>query len=317
MADAAHKYRPRLITGVGKLHEGEIDSGNRMPVGTEVLSARPRRRVEVVSTGIDEQLQGIGSDPFNSLSWIGLRVPPFVNNVGARYLFVLCSFEVAKRDRARIVGLRMGWSLGVKQTFGGGVVRIFEKWVEDPTFKPPMGNVSWHLRKTPLFAMPNPGLGPVQPPLQNFAFRNSQTPALLYQTATIVNPGFYVGLGAYTPPNAGMPYGVGVTPELQTFYDLKTSWNDAGDWRALDIPVEGPARVTFYASVQQTPQQKQGITLPTTPEAPVLPPDELFLANFPVAQIWRVAGALAVESEDAAEFRSMIDHPSQWKGKCP
>lgn len=280
--------------------ETEHESPNKFLIGTEALSARPRRRAEVVSTGIDEQLQGNGSDPFGSLSWVGLRVPAFVS--AQRYLFMLCGFDVASGDRARIVGLRQGWTLGFRQT---NPVRIVERPVTDPFFKPPLGNISWHLRRrTPGEMVQSPGNGPIQPPLQNFAFRDSQSPALLYVDATVFAAGFYVALTAYTPPNGGMPYGVGVTPEFQTFYDLKTKWRDASDWHALDIPVEGPARVQLYASVKQIPRQKPGIVLPDTYHPGSLPDEEQFLVDFPLAQIWRVAGALAVEFEDAEQFRS-------------
>jgi hypothetical protein len=284
-------------------------SPNRELIATEHPSAHPRRRVEVVSTGVDEDLQGIGSDPFGSLSWIGLRVPAFVTSgPHNRYLFLLCSLDVADGDRMRLVGLRHGYSLGIRQQGP----RTNELWVRNPVFKPPRANISWHLRVRPLRQLNNPGNGPIQPPLQNFAFRDAQSPALLYRTAAVFAGGFYTTLTAYTSPNRGMPYGRGVTPEFGTFYDLKTDWQDASDWRAIDIPIVGPARVQFFASVQQTPLQK----VPVTQGAPFFPlgesAEEQYLANFPTAQIWRVAGALAAEYEDGAELRSMIDHPSQW-----
>jgi len=287
-------------------------SPNRTLIATEHLSAHPRKRVEVVSTGVDEDLQLIGSDAFGSLSWIGLRVPLFVTAGPAnRYLFMLCSVDIADGDSARIVGLRHGYSLGIRQAGP----RPNELWVENPIFKPPRGGVSWHLRVRPLHQQNNPGNGPVQPPLQNFAFRDSQSPALLYNTAAAAV--FYPLLTAYTPPNAGQPYGVGATPELSNFFDLKTRWQDAADWHALDIPVVGPARIQFFATVQQIPQAKNPIIQPAVFRPLGESAEEQYLANFPEAQIWRVAGALAVELEDGKQFRSMIDHPSQWCGKEP
>lgn len=284
-------------------------SPSKALIGTEHPSAQPRRRIEVVSTGVDEDLQGLASDPFGSLSWVGLRVPTFVTQQPQnRYLFLLCSFDVADGDRARIVGLRHGYSLGIRQQGP----RVNELWVRNPVFKPPRGNISWHLRVRPLHQLNNPGNGGIQPPLQNFAFRDAQSPALLYRTAATAV--FYTLLTAYTPPNRGMPYGVGATPEFGTFYDLKTDWQDASDWHALDIPIPGPSRVQFFASVQQTPLVKLPVTQPSTPLNFPLGEsvEEQYLANFPTAQIWRVAGALAAEYEDAAQMRSMIDHPSQW-----
>ncbi len=281
-------------------------SPNRFLVGTEALTAHPRRRVEIVSTGVDEDLQGLASDPFGSLSSVGLRVPSHVTVLPQnRYLFLLCSLDVGDADRMRLVGLRHGYSLGVRQA-----QRVNEFWVQNPVFKPPRGNISWHLRVRPLRQLNNPGNGPIQPPLQNFAFRDAQSPALLYLTAAAGF--FYPLLTDYAPPNRGMPYGRGATPEFGTFYDLKTDWQDASDWHAIDIPIVGPARVQFFASVQQTPASKTPVTQPLD----FLPlgesPEEQYLGNFPEAQIWRVGGALAAEYEDGQQFRSMIDHPSQW-----
>lgn len=292
-------------------------SGARSPsralIATEHLSAHPRRRVEIVSTGVDEDLQGVGSDPYGSMSWVGLRVPALVT-VGPqnRYLFLLCSIDVADGDRARIVGLRHGYSLGIRQAGP----RTNEFWVQNPIFKPPRGGVSWHLRVRPLHQLNNPGNGPVQPPLQNFAFRDAQSPALLYNTAAAAL--FYPLLTAYTPPNAGQPYGRGATPELATFFDLKSDWQDAADWHALDVPIVGPARIQFFASVQQIPLAKHPVIQPVAP-AVFFPlgesAEEQYLANFAESQIWRVAGALALEFDDGAQLRSMIDHPSQWTGE--
>lgn len=281
-----------------------------MLIGSEHLSAHPRRRVEVVSTGVDEDLQGIASDPFGSLSWVGLRVPSHVTVTPQnRYLFLLCSLDVGDGDRMRLVGLRHGYSLGVRQ-----VQRVNEFWVRNPIFKPFRGNVSWHLRVRPLHQLNNPGNGSIQPPLQNFAFRDAQSPALLYRTAAAAL--FYPLLTDYSPPNRGMPYGRGATPEFGTFYDLKTDWQDAADWHAIDIPILGPARVQFFASVQQTPEQKVPVTQPATFFPLGESAEEQYIANFPTAQIWRVAGALAAEYEDAAELRSMVDHPSQWTDRA-
>jgi hypothetical protein len=243
-----------------------------------------------------------------------LRVPSFVTmGPQNRFLFMLCSFEVADGDTAMIIGMRHGYTLGIIQQVPEN--RPNELWVRNPIFKPPMGNISWHLRKSAITVMPNPGNGPVQPPALNFAFRNSQSPALLYRTATAPHTPFYFDLTAYTPPNGGMPYGVGITPEFSTFYDLKTDWQDAADWHALEIPVVGPCRIQFFASVQQTPKQKPAVTQPVPFFSLGESAEEQFLANFPLAQIHRVAGALAVEFEHGIQYRSMIDHPSQWVPK--
>lgn len=262
---------------------------------------QPRRRVELVSTGIDEALQNLGGDPYGGTSWAGLRVPAFVTVGPAhRYLFQLCSFSVAEAVNVWVRGYRHGYTLGVRQSGP----RVIEQWVTDPFFKMANGNVSWHLRllgpnEPPLVT---PGAGPVQPPDRSFPFQNSDTPGLLYQTATVAAGGFYTALTAYTPPYGGKPLGVPLTGGLGTFFDLKTDWRDAQNWQSLDIHIEGPAKVVFYASVQQSDTQtSHKVTTPLTFFTEGLSSEEQFLLNFPTANIWRVAGAMIVEIDDQRE----------------
>lgn len=263
---------------------------------------RPRRRVELVSTGIDEALQNLGGDPYGGTTWAGLRVPAFVT-VGPthRYLFQLASLSVGEGINVWVRGFRHGWSMGLAQSGP----RVIEQWVEQPMFKGPNFNVSWHLRvlgpdEPPLLT---PGAGPVQPPLRNFPFQNSSGPGLLYQTATVAAGGFYTALSAYTPPYGGRPLGEPLTGELGTFYDLKTPWRDARAWHALDVRQQGPCRIVFYASVQQGSTQNQHVITPPNPFVFTdgLSPEEQFLLNFPTANIWRVAGAMVVEIDDHQE----------------
>lgn len=261
-------------------------------------SSQQRRRIEVFSRGIDDGLQGRSGDPFGGIFWVGMRVPAFVNTPGSRYLFQLASFDVPEGMRARVVGFRQGWSLGLRQ--GGN--RVIEQWVEDPFFKLPDGNISWHMMTMALGYPQYPAPGPITPPMQNFAFETSDGSALLYQAAGGFAGGFYVTLGAYTPPNLGMPWGEPLTPQLGNFTDLKGRWRDGNAWTALDVPVEGPQRVAFYASVLQSNAATRPVVTP--PVAPAifyqggLSDEEQFLLNFPLANIWRVAGAFAVELED-------------------
>lgn len=261
------------------------------------------RRIEIVSTGIDEALQGLGSDPYGDINAIGLRVPAFATaRPDHRYLFQLASFTISDGQKARIRGFRHGYSLGFAQlNEQAGTRRVVEQWIDDPFYQPQNGNVSWHMRVMAIDEpqIPNPGSGPQQPPLANFPFRTSDTPGLLYLTAgfPVGIPVFYTALTAYQPPNGGMPWGRPLTGELGTFYDLKTPWRDAQAWHSLDIPLDGPCRVVFYASVQQIDLQTR---VPLVLPAPLLFPGgvsaiEQFLQLWPNAKIWRVAGALVVE----------------------
>jgi hypothetical protein len=275
----------------------------------------PRRRVELVSTGIDEALQGLAGDPYGGTSSVGLRVPALVTQ-GARnrFLFQLCTANFPEACNVWLRGFRMGWALGTRLIVNQGPMqqqgpRVVEQWVTTPNFKLPDGNVSWHMR---LMGKDEPyGLPPLQEqktdPLaggnqQNLAFRDSAGPGLLFQTVATPTP-FYVQMTAYTPPLGGMPPGEGVTGELDTFYDLKTHWDDAHDWHALDIRLQGPCRISFYASVQQSdPETRVPINpVPNPFFDGGLSPEEQFLLNFPSANIWRVAGALVFEIDDPEE----------------
>lgn len=286
----------------------------RDPKGNQILSALKPKRIEIISTGIDEALEGVGSNPFGGISWTGLRVPTLATppvSPHLRYLFQLCSFTVSDNDTARLVGLRHGWSMGFRQ-----VTYTEEHWVENPLYKGNDFNVSWHLMKLtynePRRANPSAVIPAVAvAPLQNFAFTTSDTPALLFQAATAAagNP-FYTALTAYTPPNLGRPWGRPLAGELGNFNDLKTRWQDAADWHALDIPLSGPCRIVLYASVAQSnPATRQSLVVPAAnvTDFPLsLSAEEQFLQKFTASNpiVWRVAGALAVELEDIDQFRS-------------
>ena len=294
-----------------------IESPTQTTIGNQILSAKQRPRIEVVSQGIDEALQGVGSSPYGGVSWTGLRVPTLATPAASpqlRYLFMLCSFTLSEGVKARLVGFRQGWSLG--QIAANN--RIVEQFVQDPWFKGPNFNVSWHLRKQTMNEprVPNPSAvvpAGVGVPLQNFASRASDTPALLFQSATAPNP-FYTSLTAYVPPNAGRPWGTPLAPEFGTFFDLKTNWRDGSDWYSTDLPFEGPCRIQFYASVNQRNladprplvMPAAAVTAPSTVlNFPLgLSADEQFLQNFVNAIVWRVAGAMMVEFEDFEQFRS-------------
>lgn len=82
-----------------------------------------RRRFELLSYGQDEYKQVTFSDPFGSISWLGLRVPTLPTATVAsqnhspqwrnRYLFLGCAFSVAEGSRARIIGYRQLMEIGV------------------------------------------------------------------------------------------------------------------------------------------------------------------------------------------------------------
>jgi hypothetical protein len=262
---------------------------------------------ETYASGIDEDLQGVGGDPWSGISATGLRIPTLATptpNTGKRYIFTLGGFELGEAVRARITGWRQLLTLGthvVSQQ--GGIEGTFEMEVTNPAFRLPDANVSYHIMRAPLNTQGLVGLGPPPLPiLSSLAFRFSQSPALLYDTGTVLAPGkFYVNLTAYVPPNAGQPVGEPVA-HLRSMTDKRTPWGTASAWSALGIDVEGPGFYGLYASVAQT----SGVDWSSFAAALTASGNGVdeyrFVAAFPPGGVsttgvkyWRVGGALEVE----------------------
>jgi hypothetical protein len=265
-----------------------------------------RRVFEIASTGVDEFLQGFGSDPFGGSSYVGLRVPtlatPSLPNGGGRYLFNLASFSIATGVKARIVGYRQLLTLGAVVTAAGSETpaRFVEQEVTTPTFRLPDGNVSWHIHR---LGPPNSQGFPTGDPANLTDIRSlkknfSINPSLLYQSYTIpAGNAFYPDLTAYVPPNGGKPWGTALRAGNQyTFHELKTQWRTHGAWAALDMELEGPDTVCFFASVKQSAGASEAGVLSAIPNGM---PEEQFVSAFAAsvtgAIYWRVAGALMVE----------------------
>jgi hypothetical protein len=287
-----------------------------------------RRTFEISASGIDETLQGLSSDPFGAAvgSGPGLRVPAFVNTNDTRYLFLLASRRLDIRQKTRIIGWRELVTIGVdlaqatpfgptkKGQFGapppGAQSLPIELEVTSPTFRFPDGNVSYHLVREPL-QVPF-----TQRPLtdaQSFAFVTSDTPALLYQTASFSAgtdpvtgaPGYYMlNMSDYTPPSA-----LRATWEplagLGNLHDLRTPYRDAHGWSSLDIEVDGGCNVRLYASVLQTNPATRPLPNIPAPIPPGTPPEWQFVTSYTTGGdettgpiYWRVGGGLMFEDED-------------------
>ena len=257
-----------------------------------------QRRIEIATTGIDEAFQLIGADPYRGISNVGLRVPTLpTTDPDKRYLFNLASFNIADGAKARIIGWRELWTLGFDQVgVETGTHRFGEQVVRDPMFHLQDGNVSWHLRIIGPGEVPIPNLGPIDPPARDLIFRMGDNPGLLFEKVVLASP-FYVNLSAYTPPNKGRPWGTPLQNDMATMIDTRTQWRTHGAWHhSLDVPVDGPATVAFFASVRQSnPATRIPLVVPSPFFPNGLSEEEQFLLNFPGAIIWRVAGALVVE----------------------
>ena len=254
------------------------------------------RIVEIVTTGLDEYLQGTGGDPFASSSSFGLRVPTLATpNAQSRYLFLLASFSLNHGAQAKIVGYRQFASLGVSPSAG----RFFEQEIQSPNFRLPDGNISWHLQR---LGPPNAqGYPQGQAPLDLNSFKKgfAQGPCLLYSNYTIAAGNrIYTQLTSYTPPNGGKPWGSSVPSGHQpTFFDLRAPWRDAESWGSLDMNVEGPCTIAFFASVYQS-GGAYGVATSPLAFGNGLSNEEQFVGNFssPRPIYWRVGGALILET---------------------
>jgi hypothetical protein len=261
-------------------------------------------RAEATTVGVDEVAQLIGADPFGRQAGLGLRIPELaLANATpqlSRYLFLLAYLEVPEGRVARIRGYRQLVTLGANVGTDGDY-RPVEKTIEDPWWHPVGANISWHLQHLGVPGMTgllgiDPSVPPPLPPVDNFAFKMAKSPALLYQSATLVG-GYYINLTAYTPPNGGQPPG---KPLLEggyaTRYDLSASWRSEQAWHSLDVPLYGPVCVGLFASVRQANVSAPGyaLTAPTDPGA--TNPQDRFLSAYPTAAYWRIAASLVVDS---------------------
>lgn len=280
---------------------------------------KPLTRLEVVTTGIDEQLQFYGGDALSQPGSMGLRIPALDTATAAagdsppwapglsgalvgRYLFMLASFSLEHGASARLRGWRQYLTIGV-DVGADGAHRVVEMPVTTPNWRFPDGNVSWHLMD---MGDPNaqglarpPTSTPPQPNLASFVFRNTTSPALLWESYTVpaADP-FYVHLTAYKPPNQGQPYGIPLLDGgYSTIYDLRSGpWNSTQAWESLDVPLGGGRTIAAFASVRQTnPSSRIAITAPSPFFSGGIPPEEAFLLNFPGAIYWRIGVSLIIE----------------------
>jgi hypothetical protein len=261
---------------------------------------------EVSTTGFDENLQLIGGDPFGSAYNLGLRIPSTATpDANHRYLFMLARARFNARQRARMTGIRQLLTIGVsvpETAESGANVQnyILEEMVINPFWHFQDGNVSWHLLKMPIMStvLSNPNNADC------FMFRDSQTPALLYEAFT---PPFLGGGGpivAYAPPYGGRPLYTEnpLIPDYGCWRDLRFPWTSTmGTFPIPDIEFEGPCDIALYASVRQTnPSTRAALTIPASPAAGTnsIPFEDAMVANFANTIYWRIAGSLAFDVED-------------------
>jgi hypothetical protein len=274
-----------------------------------------KKRYEVSTLGVDEALQGLSSDPFapqGFTSYAGLRVPlvlpGVIQTAMPRYRFLLATRKF--NTRTKIVGLRQGITIGCNANIDAPPERPIECNVVTPGFRFDDGNVSWHLVKEEqvdrAFIRPTTDT-------QSWAFMQSESPAMLYQTFTNSNvnpqtgaPIYYnLGLTAYSPPKTGDNWRH--IAALGNFHDLRFPWNSANGWDELDIQVDGSGRISLYATVLQTnPATRNQGSVVVTNLSSTACPEEAFIQDMTAqgARVvyWRIFGAIVFEDDVANAF---------------
>lgn len=268
----------------------------------------------MTSNGIDDSLQGLSSDPYNSLGTsFGLRIPPALTGVSSQPRFEFCLVSRVVQGRTKVRGIRQLLTIGIPQ---GGSPPIYPVrcLVQTPFWRFIDGNVSWHLVKEPV-GKDSTKLSPTD--TTNWTQGPSGTgSAMLYETFTntTVDPVtgapvlYFNGLTAYTPP----PISASRRQPIAGCGNLKTisyPWNNPQAWDSLEEEVTGDWRISLYASVlQSNPVVRPEAVIPTTYDLGFAIPEEVFLASFPppgegvtptsAPIYWDIGGAILFEDEE-------------------
>ena len=299
--------------GTGDQNQGDnagAANASRSGSGTRWL------RQEISTTGVDEALQGVSSDPGPASAystWTGLRIPAVLSALATpatqpRYLFCLAS--VTFQNGIRLLGLRQGLTIGRDANQGTPPEWPIECWVTTPTFRFVDGNVSWHcvVERQPKINQGQPNTS-----TQNWQKLQSDGPAMLYQSFTNsnVNPAtgapivYSQGLTAYVPPSLSNSWEP--VAGASNMHDIRFPWNSGHAWSSFGqggIDIEGGGRLSFYASVLQSNPLTRGLpTLSPTSLSSNAAPEECFIKDFSTVVdeddlgpvFWRIMGSLLIE----------------------
>lgn len=264
------------------------------------LTRKRGRRVEIVTVGLNPNLQLVGSAPeggaYDLGLWIGTNALATAPNL--RQLFLLARKSFGAHERARLVGFRQYLTIIAYEAVGvgpGASLFPVERPVVTPTWKFVDGNVLWGIRRIP----PNNHYLTNALQADGLAFRTGSTPSQLFETIVPTVNGPLI-----TPPRGGRFPGVVLVPELGRFFDLRcTKWSHPSE---TDLDIRGPCDIAFYASVQQTnPATRPNPTaMPTLLTTEGVTPEDSFLQNFQGVntppKYGRIAGSLIFEIEDWA-----------------
>jgi hypothetical protein len=247
-------------------------------------------REEVASAGFDDFVQLVG-DGFGQAVGTGIRVPP-APNILYRVLCLVLDLGVCDElvHLGQFATLLFDRSLPVDD---GDTVRwrdqipiTTEGWQGLPDT-----STTWTVTVQPR-AQPRRIAGPFDQ--DTFVFEDSDTPALVYETAHFpavpTMPG-YLGLDAYTaPPMRGQP--------ILSLRDVRYAWTRNEAW-FIRRRAQRPERVRVYCDVVQGNPATRTVPVDGVPGGALpevitgLPPETRFVQVFPGAIVGKV-GARAV-----------------------
>ena len=242
---------------------------------------RGRGRYELSTTGLDENLQLVGADPYGTAYGFGLRIPNFQLSAHKRWLYMLAMSRIAANERVTLVGMRQFVSIGALKSDDSGTRNYpFEQQVTSPWWHFPDGNVSWHLKRVApgMNMQPNDANAPGQ------TYLYAMQSALLYeQPPTIISTDHYV------PPNNGQPPGASLLPEYDGMKDIRSPWQVH---IPIGLEIEGPCDIALFASVRQSDPITRAAGIAGALTTTGLAIEDAFVGNYPTAVYWRIAGAL-------------------------
>jgi hypothetical protein len=231
-------------------------------------------RVEVGSVGFDDFFALNGPDfPAALPVYFGLRVPPFVPNGAVPYVFVLSSMDLDVGER--IVGVREFVSMAalVSESQPGPPpigapllavappvppVSVFERPIVTPGWHPPGGGwFSFHLRIERARNVHFPR-GPKD--LASFVWRDTKSPALVYEAAEFPSPQLipgYLGLNLYTPP---VLRGTGEF----VHHEIRNRWQSS-EFGWINHVARVPERAILYGIVRQVADLRGGFAITSPP----------------------------------------------------
>jgi len=258
-------------------------------------------RHEIVPATLDPFVELLSSDPYGQPVGTGVLVPSTSTATfipaGAppsqyRYLFLLAREQFNSGEQGvRLTGIRQYAELmATVEGTNGSPNAIFRKQIESPLWHPPDGSISWHVMVIPKFWQSTRNVQNTD----SLMFRDSKGPALLFET--FAGPQF--APTAYTPPNAGRPWGKPLgSVSLGNMHDLRYRWRTGYLEQMLDIPVPLPCDVALFASVRQNdPLTNPCAGIFTPCQFAALSPEDQFLTSFCAsAQYGRIAGSLVFD----------------------